>query len=164
MKAKNYQFKLLKLNREKKSIDKKLKMITNNIAKNKLKGLEISEILGESNNIENEPNNDNNAHPQWRDGSVISAKTKDMDKSMNVSKLDSFMTNVSKRYQGEVDDDDHLGSDDDDDIFYDTSITQKSYNGKRTPLKSQTMRERSFSPLLPYNREKRRQRSKNNSR
>lgn len=153
------------MNREKKALEKKLRAITNNITKNKCNGIEISEILGESKNNENDPLNSNVNQNAWRDGSVISAKTKDIDKSMNVSRIDSFMTNVSRRYQGDVDDDDdgHLDSEEDDDFFYKTSITQKSFNGKRTPLKIQTMRERSFSPLLPYNRDNKRSKIKNKS-
>lgn len=106
-----------------------------------------SNLLTDLNN-ENDPHTANQS--QWRNTSVLSIKTKDHDKSINISRIDSFMTNVSRRYQGEVDDDIDDEISESEDEFYNKSITQKSFTGRRTPLKSQTMRERSMSPIMPY--------------
>lgn len=83
---------------------------------------------------------------------MLSIKTKDQDKSLNVSRIDSFMTNVSRRYQGEVEDEDEEGVDisESEDEVYNKSITHKSLTGRRTPHKNHTSRERSMSPIMPY--------------
>lgn len=54
-----------------------------------------SNLLTDLNN-ENDPHTANQS--QWRNTSVLSIKTKDHDKSINISRIDSFMTNVSRRY------------------------------------------------------------------
>mgnify|MGYP000729960977 CR=1 FL=1 len=99
-------------------------------------------------NNENDPLNANQSH--FRNTSVLSIKTKDQDKSLNVSRIDSFMTNVSRRYQGEVEEDEGADISDSEDEIYNKSITQKSLTGRRTPHKNHTSRERSMSPIMPY--------------
>jgi hypothetical protein len=93
--------------------------------------------------------NANQSH--FRNTSALSIKTKDQDKSLNVSRIDSFMTNVSRRYQGEIEDDEEgVDISDSEDEIYNKSITHKSLTGRRTPHKNHTSRERSMSPIMPY--------------
>lgn len=105
-----------------------------------------SEYLSEVNN-ENDPRNINKSQ---RENSVISARTKEGDKSINLSRKDSFMTNVSKRYQEQASDETSSeGEDGENRKMLDNSYSQISCQEKReNMLKGSSKRDRSLSPLL----------------